>query len=129
MILGGLHIEMAALRKAGSWLQGSGWAETLVQANVASPGIANSFLKAAHVTRTRRGHQITAATLNILQHKAYGKYTEDAQSDGHELLEFGVWCQQRAECCPQFQYWATTLNLELSIFMFVRSLRESNFSL
>ncbi|KAG7168383.1 hypothetical protein Hamer_G002412 [Homarus americanus] len=120
---------MAALRMAGSWLQGNGWAETLVQADIASPGTANSFLKAAHVTRTRRGHQITAATLNILQHKAYGTYTEDTQSDGHEPLEFGVWCQQRAECCPQFQYWATTLNLELSIFMFVRSLRESNFSL
>ncbi|KAG7161153.1 hypothetical protein Hamer_G031327, partial [Homarus americanus] len=43
---------------------------------------------AAHVTRTRRGHLITAATLNILQHKAYGKYTEDAQSDGQEPLEF-----------------------------------------
>ncbi|KAG7173356.1 hypothetical protein Hamer_G018635 [Homarus americanus] len=66
MILGGLHIEMAALKMAGSWLQGSGWAETLVQADIASPGTANSFLKAAHVTRTRRGHQITAATLNIL---------------------------------------------------------------
>ncbi|KAG7166616.1 hypothetical protein Hamer_G013628 [Homarus americanus] len=75
-------------------------------------GTANSFLKSAHATRTRRGQRITAATLNILQHKAYGKYTEDAQSDGHEPLEFGVWCQQRAECCPQFQYWATTLNLE-----------------
>ncbi|KAG7177316.1 hypothetical protein Hamer_G000627, partial [Homarus americanus] len=129
MILGGLHIEMAALRMADSWLQGSGWEETLVQADFASPGTANSFKKAAHVTRTRRGHQFTAATLNILQHKAYGKYTEDAQSNGHEPLEFGVWCQQRAECCPQFQYWATTLNLELSIIMFVRSLRESNFSL
>ncbi|KAG7163357.1 hypothetical protein Hamer_G004492 [Homarus americanus] len=81
---------MAALRMAGSWLQGSGWAETLVQIDIASPGTANSFLKAAHVTRTRRGHQITAATLNILQHKAYGKYTEDAQSDGHEPLEFGL---------------------------------------
>ncbi|KAG7162906.1 hypothetical protein Hamer_G025061, partial [Homarus americanus] len=73
---------------------------------------------AAHVTRTRRGHLITAATLNILQHKAYGKYTEDAQSDGQEPLEFGVWCQQRAECCPQFQYRATTLNLELIVEMF-----------
>ncbi|KAG7174158.1 hypothetical protein Hamer_G003045 [Homarus americanus] len=82
---------MAALRMAGSWLQGSGWVETLVRANIASPGTADSFLKAAHVTRTRRGHQTTAATLNILQHKDYGKYTEDAQSDGHEPLEFGVW--------------------------------------
>ncbi|KAG7160431.1 hypothetical protein Hamer_G001677 [Homarus americanus] len=82
---------------------GSRWAETLVQADIASPGTANSFLKATHVTCTRRGHQITAATLNILQHKAYGKYTEDAQSNGHEPLEFGVWCQQRAECCPQNQ--------------------------
>ncbi|KAG7153951.1 hypothetical protein Hamer_G027474, partial [Homarus americanus] len=87
MILGGLHIEMAALRMAGSWLQGSGWTETLVQADIACPGTANSFLKAAHVTRTRRGHQITAATVNIVQHKAYGKYTEDAQSDGHEPLD------------------------------------------
>ncbi|KAG7156428.1 hypothetical protein Hamer_G006187 [Homarus americanus] len=88
MILGGLHIEMAALRMAGSWSQGSGWAETLVQADIASPGTANSFLKAAHVTRTRRSHQITAATLNILQPKAYGKYTKDAQSDDHEPLDF-----------------------------------------
>ncbi|KAG7167052.1 hypothetical protein Hamer_G005372 [Homarus americanus] len=69
-------------------------------------GTANSFLKAAHVTRTRRGHQITAATLNILQHKAYGKYTEDAQSDGHESLEFesnsSLYMDALAELCQWF---------------------------
>lgn len=106
---------MTALRTAGSWLQGSKWAEALVQAEIAARGTADSFLKAALLICTRHAHEVTAATLNILQNKAYDKYTEDTTSDSHELLEFEVWFHQRPDNCPQFQYWATTLNLELCI--------------
>ena len=63
----GLHLEMAALKTLGDWLRGSGWVQALVQDEIATPGTAYSFLRAAHVTRTRRAHQITATTLHILQ--------------------------------------------------------------
>ena len=62
VMFGGLHIEMAALilKTRGDWLRGSGWVQALVQAEIAMPGTADSFLRAAHGTRTRRAHQITA---------------------------------------------------------------------
>ena len=64
-VLGGLHIEMAALNMIGDWLEDSGWVEALVQEKVASAGTAESFLKATHVTRTRRAHQVIASCLYI----------------------------------------------------------------
>ncbi len=48
-------IEMAALKTLEDLLKSSGWVPALVQAGVAT---ADSFLKAAHITRTRRAHQI-----------------------------------------------------------------------
>ena len=58
-MFGGLHIEMAALKMLVDWLQGSGWMNALVQAQTTMPGIADSFLQAAHVGRTRRAHQVS----------------------------------------------------------------------
>ncbi|KAG7175668.1 hypothetical protein Hamer_G024292 [Homarus americanus] len=74
VMFGGLHIEMAALKMLGDWLEGSGWVEVLVQAEIATPGSADSFLRAAHVTRTKRAHQITAVALYILQKRAYDRF-------------------------------------------------------
>ena len=71
VMFGGLHIEIAALKTLGDWLRGSGWVQALVQAEIATPGTADSFLRAAHVTRTERAHQITATTLHILQPCVY----------------------------------------------------------
>ena len=101
VMFGGLHIEMSALKMLGNWLQGSGWVEALVQADISSPGKADSFLKAVHVTRTRRAHQITAVALNVLQHRAYDNYCQ-TQTDGVPLA-FEAWCIQRAKNIPQFQ--------------------------
>ena len=47
----------------GDWLDNSGWAQVLVQAEFATAGMADSLLKATHVMRTRRAHQITAPAL------------------------------------------------------------------
>ena len=74
VIFGGLHIEMAALKTLGDWMRGSGWVQSLVQADIATPGTADSFLRAAHVTRSRIAHQITATTLHILQRRAYTRH-------------------------------------------------------
>ncbi|CAB4011701.1 Hypothetical predicted protein [Paramuricea clavata] len=50
IMFGGLHIEMGFLKLIGSWLEGSGWTTALVDANVASSGTAESFIKATSVT-------------------------------------------------------------------------------
>ena len=63
VMFSGLHIEMAALKTLGDWLDESGWAKALVRAEITTTGAAESFLRASHVTRTRRARQITTAAL------------------------------------------------------------------
>ena len=41
LVLGGLHIEMAAFKTIGDWLEGSGWTTVLVNGNVTSSGKRN----------------------------------------------------------------------------------------
>lgn len=85
IMMGELHIEMASFKVLGDWLDGSGWTSALVAAEVASGGVAESFIKASHLARTRRAHQVTAACLYILQNKAYGKYLETLDSNANPL--------------------------------------------
>lgn len=63
VMLGGRHIEMAAFKM----VNGSGWTEALCNAGVATQGVADSLLTASHLTRTRRAHQVTAASLHLLK--------------------------------------------------------------
>ena len=70
IMLGGLHVEAATLRALGDWLGGSGWTSAIVQANIASPGTAESFLKASHISRTRHAHEVTASSLYVLMYRA-----------------------------------------------------------
>lgn len=90
IMLGGLHIEMAAFKVLGNLLDGSGWTSVIGYAGVASTGVADSFIKASHLTRTRRAHQITAASLYMLQRKAHRNYQE-AVDDRVEPLGFTEW--------------------------------------
>ena len=53
VMFGGLHLEMALWRTLGDLLDGSGWTTALVEAEIASSGVAESFLKTSHLTRTR----------------------------------------------------------------------------
>ena len=53
---GGLHIEMAAFKVLGNWLEGSGWTTAITNAEIATSGVADSFLKASHLTKTRHAH-------------------------------------------------------------------------
>lgn len=129
VMFGGLHIEMSALKTIGDLLKGSGWVQALVQADIATTGTADSFLRAAHVTRTRRVHQVTVAALYMLQHQAYSSYCQSCTRDGQPALAFKEWCQQKEEVCPQFQYWATVMELELCVLIYIRSLRQSSFQM
>uniref|UniRef100_UPI00358F200E folylpolyglutamate synthase, mitochondrial-like isoform X2 n=1 Tax=Myxine glutinosa TaxID=7769 RepID=UPI00358F200E len=93
-----------------------------LQAEIATPGTADSFLRAAHVTRTRRAHQITAAALHVLQHRAYERHCMTYADDAEDLPEFEDRCHQRGEDIPNFQYWATVLELEMLVLVYVCSL-------
>ena len=55
-MLEGLHVEMAAFKALGGWLDVSGYTDGLVQAGIAKIGMADSFLKASHTNRTRHAH-------------------------------------------------------------------------
>ena len=130
IMLGGLHIEMASFKMLGKWLSGSGWAEVMCNAGVATQGVAESFLSASHVTRTRRAHQVTAASLHILMSKAYSEYQAKSRENEQEnLLSIEEWKDAMAKKSPQFHYWSSVLNLELTCLRLVRALREGNFSL
>jgi len=128
VMFGGLHIEMAALKTIGDWLQGSGWAQALVQANIATVGTADSLYRATHVMRTRKAHQITAAALYILQHRAYDHYKVISAGNGQPPIDFEAWCDERTWSCPQFHYWAIAMALVICILIYVRSLREADFA-
>lgn len=127
ILLGGLHIEMAILRMLGHWLDGSGWIQCLVQAGIATLGVAQSFITVAHVKRTRYVHTVTAAALFINLRQLYVDYC-DSESDDAKLT-FGQWKASREESSVQFKYWSTVLELELLLLAFVRSIRQGQFSL
>eukprot|EP00794_Sanderia_malayensis_P001481 gene1481-1638_t len=128
VMMGGLHIEIAAFKALGKWLNGSGWVEALINASVASSGVADSFLSASHITRTRRAHQITAAALHILMKKAYDECSKSNENNS-TVEPFGDWKDERMKKCPQFLYWATVLEFELLCLKLVKAFREGNFSL
>ena len=78
--------------------------QALVQAEISTPGKADSFLQATHVVRTRRAHQVTLAALYILKHRAYSNYCQQDEM----LLEFGqrMVCYER-DCQYTFQILTT----------------------
>ena len=129
IMFGGIHIEMAALRTIGDWLEESGWTSALVEADLASPGTAYSFLKASHLTRTRHAYQVTASSLCILMSRVMSNTQRLCQPMKHHRVASDVWHEQWIKESPHFQYWSTTLDFELSILSFVRSLQEGNFQL
>ena len=126
VMMGGLHVEMASLKMVAHWLGKSGWDSALVQADITTRGRADGILKTAHITRSRYAHQVSASALYILQRKAYKEYTESRDSSD---IDFKTWVQKKNDHHPHFQFWATVLELELTILELVRSIREGNFHL
>lgn len=113
----------------GDLLEDSGWTSALVQANIASTGTADSLIKASHVTKTRHAHQVTAASVHTLLHRAYTDYTSEATAAGTNVLSLQRWCEVREQESVQFSYWLKILSLEITLLLFIRSLREGNFQL
>ena len=88
VMFGGLHIEMAAFRSLGTLLKGSGWTGTIAEADVTTPGTAESFLSVSSLTKTRHMHQVTASCLYMLLKEAY-EYSTTEESE--KALSFEEW--------------------------------------
>lgn len=121
-MMGGLHIEMAILKCM--WLEGSEWDSVVYGANIATKGVAQSFLHGTHVTKCRYAHQVTASVLHILKRKAF---LNEALPD--TPTEFGKWVNEKNRDQPTFHYWDQVLKLQQCLLVFVRSIRERNFEL
>ena len=79
VMLGGLHIELVALKAIGSLRLGSGWTDAVAQAGITKNGWAESLVTSAQITRTRYAHKVTASSFHILQHSAYKKYSKSVE--------------------------------------------------
>ena len=128
IMFGGLHIELAALKTAGHLLESSGWTGALVQAGVATSGKADSFLKAAHITRTRRAHQVAACVLHQALEEAHLEHVKSTEPNT-EPMSLEDWRTVQQESQPMFKLWFLYLQLQLTILVFVRSIRSGNFPL
>ena len=111
VMLGELHIEMAGLKMLGRWLEDSGWTSALVQANITMTGKADVMLSASHVTRTRYAHQVTAASLYVLQMNAYEAYLRSNYEES-EPLDFQQWTDKQSSEFPQFSKWCCEKQLK-----------------
>ena len=129
VLMGGLHVEMAAWNAIGTWLEDSGWTDIITQADVSSAGKAESFLHSSHVTRTRYAHEVTVASLYVLQRQAHMAYQIACQEEGKVVKSFDDWCLDKAAAHPQFKYWHLVMKLELIVLAFVQSLRSSDFTM
>ena len=79
IMFGGMHIESAALETVGNIRESSGWTGVMVLACVPTSGKADSFLKAAHITRTRRAYQVTVCVLHQALEEAHQEHVKTTE--------------------------------------------------
>ena len=79
---------------------------------------------------TRYAHQVTAASLKILQDHAYQQY-QDRELEGQNALIFDKWGEIQCSEQLQLKYWVTTLHLELMLLQFIKFIfiMERNFEM
>lgn len=93
--MGGLHIEMVTHKMLGQWLDGSGWSTVLSESGVTTSGRADNAVKGGHVTRARYFHQVTAASLYILQQDAYKLFSQELSAQKIDAVSFEEWCEKK----------------------------------
>ena len=82
----GLHFAMACWSVVGDLSEKTGWNTVILQAVVATLGVARSFLKVSHLMRMQNAHQVTNLTLFMLRKKL-----EDFREISKTCSSFLVW--------------------------------------
>ena len=73
IFMGGLHLEMSLWTAIGKLLNNSGWDNIVAEAEVTTPGTAESLLRAAHLKKTRLVHEISLVAFTKLKYDAFLK--------------------------------------------------------
>ena len=121
--MGPLHIEMVLMNATGNWIQGSGWVEAFVQANITTAGRIDSFLNGSKVKRTRYAHQLSLAVFIKLSHNAF---KVNFQSEFNNYIDWG---NHLMEENSNASYWFQLIQLEMLLFTFIKSSRDADFEL
>ena len=123
-MMGPLHIEKNFIEAIGDWLEGSGWVEMYVYSKITTSGKPDGFLNCsgkAGIKQARYAHQVTLAVLISLARSSF-----EEQSD---FAEYSAWKEHIESNYPTAKYWFHVIDMEILLFMFLRSLRESNFEM
>ena len=113
--------------REGEGLQ-SGWVKTLQEVKFATSGIAHSFPKASHVTRTQHAHLVIICILYILLKNAYEYDMMCTSPPMVTVLQSVSTCGANADQSPHFLYWYTGFELELLALAFGHSLHPGDFN-
>ena len=122
-MLGPLHIEKNFMEAIGDWMEGSGWCKIYNYSGISTSGRVESFLTCsgvAGIKRARYAHQVTLGSLTILAKQSFDVSGE---------VNFRKWRTSLCKNSPTAKFWFSVMDMELILFMFIRSLRESNFEL
>ena len=121
IMFGPLHIEMDFLAAIGNWLESSGWTTVFEKAQFSTVGRIESFLSGSKVKRSRYAHQVSLSALVTMARTAHeSEIGEQRYEEWRDNL-----CQKSATA----SYWFTVMDLEILLFIFVRSIREGDFNL
>ena len=102
------------------WLQGSGWVDILKKLEINTAGRIESFLSGTNVKRSRYAHQVSLASLTYLSNIAF-----------QDQIEFNsyIWCNETMKRSVNVCYWLTVIDMEPILFMFIKSIRITDFYL
>ena len=118
VILGDLHIKMTLLKCIGDLFNRSGRTYAITHANITTPGTAESFLKASHVKKTTRAHQVTGCVLYTLQ---------DAYIKDDSEISRANWPKERSASSVQCKFWKPILKNVLTLLTWNRAIHKGNF--
>lgn len=80
-------MQIAFFKAIGKYIDSSGLDEALVQAEVLTGALMNSFLDSEHFNRCKRLHPLTSAALQILHFEQYSSTTEISPDILDEILQ------------------------------------------
>ena len=122
-LMGGLHIEQAALVCLGQLLTGTGMEDIIKAASLDTIGLVTAVCDVNNIKKARYALQVIAVILMQKMHEAY----IDSEVSSDENVTFGHWVSTHTG--PMFEYWRNILHYIKLVLMLVRSFREANFDL
>ena len=119
-LFGSLHLETSILLLCGSLIEGSRLNKIMVSCGLSIVGT-DSLVSVNHIKRARYYIQVAACVMFSLLTSA-----QEKSGDKSPVLQ---WLKNQSDESEMCHYWYVIIDLMLNVLIFVRSIREGNFSL